>query len=78
METVALPRLEGVDRPVERDLPDFVGRLTGAIERGLARPDLAIEAFDFDKALAPLTWDAVFDRIETVWNELAPATDDYR
>lgn len=60
---VELPRIEGADRPVEADLPAFVERLASAIETALA----AAPPGDVTAAVAGMTWDAVFERIEAVW-----------
>jgi glycosyltransferase involved in cell wall biosynthesis len=67
---VPLPRLKGIDTPDPRDLPAFTARLAAAIAASLDRPALAETGFDQETALAPLTWAAVFARIERIWREL--------
>jgi glycosyltransferase involved in cell wall biosynthesis len=58
---VDLPRLAGVDTPEPADLPAFVENLSRAIDRTLSRPPPG------KLPLEPLTWRAVFGRIEAVW-----------
>ena len=66
LRTVPLPRLEGTDRPVAEDLPAFVDRLAAAIESALREPPPG----NARNAVAGMTWEAVFDRIEAVWRGL--------
>ena len=67
---VERPRLVAVDRPDPRDLPVFVDRLERALEEALDFPSLGDPKASMPEALAPFTWDAVFDRVERVWREL--------
>lgn len=64
LETVALPRLIGADRPVPEDLPAFVDRLEAALRAALDAPEP--EPLD----LSSFTWRAVFDRVERVWRAI--------
>ncbi len=65
---VPLPRLEGSDQPVAADLPRFVADLEAALaqvvagQKGTPGPT--------PEALAPFTWEAVFSRVERIWNHL--------
>ena len=65
LDLVPLPRLKGIDTPVDEDLPRFTKNLTAALgqalrdERKFACPDLG-----------PFTWNAVFGRIEKIWREV--------
>ena len=70
LETVAMPRLEGVDVPVAEDLPAFVDRLETAIERAVDRPSVLSELGPdgLAQTLSPFTWSAVFERVEALWN----------
>ncbi len=65
LELVPLPRLTAVDQPVAADLPRFVTDLTDALVRALqkGRHPHGCPA----SALVPLTWTAVFDRVQGVW-----------
>jgi len=56
------PRMAGVDRPVEDALPAFARSLHAALDQALAADGPS--AAD----LAAFTWDAVFTRIERVWD----------
>jgi glycosyltransferase involved in cell wall biosynthesis len=66
MELVPLPRLENADVPHPKDLPEFVQHLERAIEAALQKPPLEDPA----EAVQAFTWEAVFQRIETVWIKL--------
>jgi hypothetical protein len=66
LELVPLPRLEMADRPFHEDLPDFVTGLEATINRALDRPLLA-DPTTLQQALDPLSWGAVFRRLEKVW-----------
>ncbi len=61
---VDMPRLAGVDTPEPSDLPAFVENLAAALDRALSLPAPG------RLPLEPLTWKAVFDRIEAVWTSL--------
>ena len=58
---VDMPRLRGVDTPEPGDLPAFVESLCAAIDRTLSQPPPG------KPPLEPLTWKAVFGRIEAAW-----------
>jgi glycosyltransferase involved in cell wall biosynthesis len=58
---VDMPRISGVDTPEPADLPAFVENLAEAIDRTLSRPPPG------KLPLEPLTWKAVFGRIEAAW-----------
>jgi glycosyltransferase involved in cell wall biosynthesis len=70
LEIVPLPRLEGPDTPIAEDLPAFVDDLATAIERALAQPPLDADDGALRSSLAQFTWEAVFERIEAVWQDL--------
>ena len=72
LHTIALPRLVGPDTPDPADLDAFVDALTDAIDETLARPPLRPE--DIADRLQPLTWDAVFERVQSIWVELLSDT----
>jgi glycosyltransferase involved in cell wall biosynthesis len=67
LELVPPPRLRDADQPLPEDLPHFVDALADALDRALSRPPLGEPD---PAALAPFTWDAVFGRVEAIWNEL--------
>ncbi len=71
LELVPLPRLEGTDRPVAEDLPKFVDELARAIELSLARPQLE----NASQSVAGMTWNAVFGRIEAMWQLISDCSD---
>jgi glycosyltransferase involved in cell wall biosynthesis len=73
LQTVALPRLDGVDTPRSRDLPAFVVELAVAIERSLVsgEVDAAAEGVGLDE----LTWGAVYGRVSRIWTGLLSCTD---
>jgi glycosyltransferase involved in cell wall biosynthesis len=70
MELVPPPRLRSIDVPVSADLPAFVDGLAHAMENALDQPPLPTDTPWLRDALRQFTWDAVFDRIERVWEEL--------
>jgi len=59
------PRLVGPDTPVSEDLPAFTARLAAALREVLA----AGPAEPLSDQLAPLTWQAVYQRVEAAWRE---------
>jgi len=68
LDVVAMPRLVGVDEPMEADLPRFVEELARALAAGLdASPP---EPRSLRDGLAAFTWDAVFGRVEMLWQQL--------
>ncbi|MCO6456024.1 MAG: glycosyltransferase family 4 protein [Pirellulaceae bacterium] len=71
LETVDLPRLAGIDQPVAEDLPSFVQRLARAIERSLQLSPLEHAG----RQVAGLTWTAVFERIDRVWQRVMETVD---
>jgi len=66
LKLVDLPRLQTVDRPEPADLPAFVQRLVDSLDAAILEPPASPTA----EALAPLTWRAVFARVEAIWLEL--------
>jgi glycosyltransferase involved in cell wall biosynthesis len=68
LQTVALPRLEGVDRPRPEDLPAFVDELTATIDRSLVPGELDPVSEGVD--LRDLTWGAVYERVQHIWRSL--------
>ena len=66
LEIVDLPAMDGVDTPVEAELPAFVDRLEAGIRRVLEAPPLT----DQTGILTSFTWGAVFERIERVWRRV--------
>jgi glycosyltransferase involved in cell wall biosynthesis len=64
LELIPLPKMIGIDRADPAALPHFSGDIVRAIERSLDAQSLGEAA----KNLQPLTWHAVFQRIEAVWN----------
>ena len=70
LDLVDPPRLEGVDRPVQADLPAFVERLGAAIRSALAKRTLGDPAEIMPAALKQFSWEQVFQRVETIWRAL--------
>jgi glycosyltransferase involved in cell wall biosynthesis len=70
LERVPLPRLVGPDVPAAEDLPAFVDGLEARIEAALDKAPLGDPARSMPELLAPFTWEAVFRRIERVWDRL--------
>jgi len=70
VERVPLPRLIGPDTPVAEDLPAFVERLAGALNRQIARSLECGRPADTHGRLEPLTWTGVFERVQSSWREL--------
>ena len=68
LDLVPLPRLVGADQPVADDLPRFVADLKSALKLAIGRGRAATGPPT--TALAPFTWDAVFRRVESIWNRL--------
>jgi len=60
------PRLTGPDTPLAEDLPEFTQQLARAIRAAMAAGPSVPEPAD----LAPFTWNAVFQRVETMWREM--------
>ena len=67
LDLVPLPRLTGSDVPVAADLPRFVENLKTALMAAVAR---TTEPEPDTEVLMPLTWQAVFTRVENIWNRL--------
>lgn len=68
IDLVSLPRLTDSDRPVAADLPQFVAELARTLVAASdhrARDDGPPPA-----ALAPFTWEAVFARVQRIWQQL--------
>lgn len=70
LEIVDLPAMNGVDTPVEAELPAFIDRLTTALSRALDKPPVGDPAMTVPDTLETFTWGAVFDRIERVWRRV--------
>jgi glycosyltransferase involved in cell wall biosynthesis len=70
LELVDLPRLAEVDQPEVADLPGFVDRLELAIERALDSPPIGDPQESMATALAYFGWQAVYSRVEKIWNSL--------
>jgi glycosyltransferase involved in cell wall biosynthesis len=70
LELIDLPRLTGMDTPLEEDLPAFTERIEEAISTALAKPPLGDPEAALPGALEPFTWGAVFQRVEAVWRSL--------
>ncbi|MEE4271985.1 MAG: glycosyltransferase family 4 protein [Thermoanaerobaculales bacterium] len=66
LDLVELPAMAGVDTPVEAELPAFVDRLSAAIDGALDAPPPG----DLTATLRNFTWEAVFERVETVWRRV--------
>ncbi len=66
LDLVPLPRLVGIDQPVVDDLPRFVADLESGLNLAVGRAATGPPT----TALAPFTWDAVFGRVERIWNRL--------
>ena len=71
LSLVAMPRLVGPDTPVEQDVPAFVDRLVAALTEALHAPALDASSSALSTALIAFAWDAIFQRIERVWTDLA-------
>lgn len=71
LELVEPPDMESVDTPVPASLHAFAERLEGAMERALDADPLGDPQSALPGALEPLTWEAVFGRVERLWLELA-------
>ncbi|MHC4944011.1 MAG: glycosyltransferase family 4 protein [Planctomycetota bacterium] len=71
LDLIDLPRMTGVDTPLEEDLPAFTDRIVDAISSALAKPPIIDPEKALPGALEPLTWGAVFKRVETVWLKLS-------
>ncbi|MEM7050982.1 MAG: glycosyltransferase family 4 protein [Acidobacteriota bacterium] len=67
LRLVPPPRLVNTDQPVAEDLPAFVEALAREIRQALA----AGPADPVEERLAPFKWQAVFERVEQIWLELA-------
>lgn len=61
LETVPLPTLESVDRPVASEVPAFAERLQDALARALERGPVDVDTSGF-------TWAGVFERVAGVWS----------
>lgn len=68
LSLVPLPPLEGVDTPAAAGLPHFTAALTRAVATALWESPASDPSDNLD--LVPLTWPAVFARVEVVWRDL--------
>ena len=66
---VALPLMEGVDRPCAQALPDFIRQLETALATALDFGPLPTAEPSFAAALEPFHWSAVFSRVEAMWRD---------
>ncbi|MDP8255270.1 MAG: glycosyltransferase family 4 protein [Candidatus Alcyoniella australis] len=73
LRLVQPPRLTDVDTPLPQDLPRFVDDLSTALNQTLEYAPLDQTDYDLAQALEPFTWDAVYRRVETGWQELIAA-----
>lgn len=64
--TLPPPALQGVDAPHPEALPAFVEQLAETLEQALGRPSPGADP----RGLSPLTWSAVFSRVESLWKRL--------
>ena len=78
VEKVPLPRLVGPDTPVSDDLPRFVDDLADALSRQLEKAAACRGEAGIACRVAGLSWERVFERIQTVYLELAGASDKVR
>jgi glycosyltransferase involved in cell wall biosynthesis len=70
LKIVPLPRLQNVDVPEPDDLPQFVARLTAALEDSIEAVQLHITPDEMATRIQPFTWNTVFGRVESIWNQL--------
>ena len=68
LELVEPPATTDGSEPRHSDLPAFMRRLTESIESALKKPRIT----ETSQRVAHMTWPAVFDRIERLWNKLEP------
>jgi glycosyltransferase involved in cell wall biosynthesis len=69
LHPVALPELAGIDTPVPEQLPAFVDRLCEGLSAALDQADPQ-GGTGPGPELTPLTWNAVFQRVEGVWRQV--------
>ncbi len=67
LDLVDLPRLAGVDTPVESDLPAFVDRLEAALVGVLGEGPADQGPEQTARRTEAFTWGAVFGRVESLW-----------
>ncbi|HIA03411.1 MAG TPA: glycosyltransferase [Myxococcales bacterium] len=70
LELVELPELIGPDTPNPSHLPAFVERLTNSLEQALGREALQNPQQSMPETLAYFSWDASWQRVETLWKQL--------
>jgi glycosyltransferase involved in cell wall biosynthesis len=68
--TVPLPHMKDIDTPDPAGLPSFATRLQAALVHSLMQPPIGDPSTALPGALEPMTWGAVFRRVEAVWREL--------
>ena len=61
------PRLTGPDTPRVEDVPEFTRKLADAVQAAAA----AVPRVPDPAVLAPFTWNAVFRRVEAVWQGMS-------
>lgn len=72
---VPMPRLIGPDTAVDEDLPAFVDRLVATLAGAIESGPIDTPREQVSTILDVFTWDAVFARIETIWQSLADGRD---
>jgi glycosyltransferase involved in cell wall biosynthesis len=70
LDMVDPPRMESIDHPRAEDLPTFLTDLETAIERALDAPAIKDPDRSMPDVLAHFSWQAVYDRVESVWQSL--------
>jgi glycosyltransferase involved in cell wall biosynthesis len=73
IEYVSLPRLRSIDTPFEEDLPAYEKRLTNAILIQLERAKLfsGVPSTGWKEMVSKYSWEAVFLRIENIYDDLS-------
>lgn len=69
MDLIPLPLLVGIDRIDPSAEAGFVRSLKAVLIKALGEPPLDVAEPAFAEALRPFSWNAVFERVEAVWNE---------
>jgi glycosyltransferase involved in cell wall biosynthesis len=68
--TIPLPPMKDVDTPLPAGLPSFVTRLKAALVQSLQQPPIGDPSAALPGALEPMSWGAVFRRVEAIWQDL--------
>jgi len=69
LHKVATPPLQGLDTPDPAGLPAFVNDLQKQLKSALSAAENSLPASARSIYFHPLTWSAVFDRVETTWKQ---------